>query len=114
VAKLVTTEDVEAERNEVEALRAQVAQAENDRRVALDSHSNTVELARLRAEKELLKLELQRTQAATDAQKDVASVAAPLSAAQDAMAAAVAGQKAETALAKADAKAAADNKNEGA
>lgn len=102
MAKLVTDEDVAAELKEVVALREELATAEATRVERERSQSNAIQLGQLRAEKERLKLAVARAKSAATVSSVNEGVAAPLAASQEAMQAAVAAQKEDNKLAKAE------------
>ncbi len=101
----VSDEEVQAAIEDVEKLREQLAAAEAKRLDNERSQSNAIQLAQLNAEKERLTLEVQRAQEAAKVGNVREGASAPIEAAKDSMTAAVAAQKEEQKLAKADAKA---------
>lgn len=102
-----TDEDVAALQEEVASLRQQVADAEAQRLERERAQHNNVQAARLKAEKEQLLLQLQRAKADATATAARDGVAPIIENARASMDAALAAQKNEQKLAKADEKAAA-------
>lgn len=98
----VSDEDVAAEVQAVERLRQQLADSEAKRLDNERSQSNSIQMAQLKAERAQLELQLSRSRNASTATAAREGVSAPLDAARVNMEAAVAAQKEEEKLAKAD------------